>query len=201
MRSGQCRRATPAPLRRITSRINGSAACPCTENHAAILESQRLQHSVHQDCSAMGKTWRRRLPPRRAGRRESDRRCPLRSSPCAPFRRSHEHNARVRLTSRSRSLSRLGLVAVADARSLSPRNPRCRDKARELEVFVTRQLGCSYWALEYQGHGASSPNFLECTLSTWCGTRVGAGGGAGLGCRAVISATGGRRSSSQHWWH
>ncbi|KAI3424214.1 hypothetical protein D9Q98_009570 [Chlorella vulgaris] len=41
------------------------------------------------------------------------------------------------------------------------------DKARELEVFVTRQLGCSYYALEYQGHGDSSPNFLECTLATW----------------------------------
>lgn len=48
-------------------------------------------------------------------------------------------------------------------------------------MFVTRQLGCSYWALEYQGHGASSPNFLECTLSTWCGRRAGRGGaGRGL---------------------
>ncbi|EFN53498.1 hypothetical protein CHLNCDRAFT_136821 [Chlorella variabilis] len=41
------------------------------------------------------------------------------------------------------------------------------DKARELEQFATRQLGCTYWALEYQGHGDSSPNFLECTLATW----------------------------------
>ena len=45
--------------------------------------------------------------------------------------------------------------------------PRRSDKARELEQFATRQLGCTYWALEYQGHGDSSPNFLECTLATW----------------------------------
>ncbi|PSC73985.1 mycophenolic acid acyl-glucuronide mitochondrial [Micractinium conductrix] len=41
------------------------------------------------------------------------------------------------------------------------------EKARELERFATRQLGCNFWALEYQGHGDSSPNFLECTLATW----------------------------------
>lgn len=43
-----------------------------------------------------------------------------------------------------------------------------REKARELQRFATRQLGCNYWAIEYQGHGDSSPNFLECTLATWC---------------------------------
>ena len=43
-----------------------------------------------------------------------------------------------------------------------------REKAKELEVAATRRLGCDYYALEYQGHGASSPNFLDCTLQTWC---------------------------------
>lgn len=41
------------------------------------------------------------------------------------------------------------------------------EKARELELFATRQMGCNYYAIEYQGHGDSSPNFLECTLGTW----------------------------------
>ncbi len=44
----------------------------------------------------------------------------------------------------------------------------CREKARELQLFCTRQLGCNYWALEYQGHGDSTQNFEECTLTTWC---------------------------------
>lgn len=41
------------------------------------------------------------------------------------------------------------------------------EKARELELFATRQMGCNFYAIEYQGHGDSSPNFLECTLGTW----------------------------------
>ncbi|PRW61572.1 alpha beta hydrolase [Chlorella sorokiniana] len=41
------------------------------------------------------------------------------------------------------------------------------EKARELQLFATRQLGCNYWALEYQGHGDSTQNFEECTLTTW----------------------------------
>ena len=46
-------------------------------------------------------------------------------------------------------------------------NSHPRDKARELELFATRQLGCTYYALEYQGHGDSTPNLLDCTLQSW----------------------------------
>ena len=66
---------------------------------------------------------------------------------------------------------------------------RRRDKSRELERFCVRQLGCSYWGLEYQGHGDSSPNFLECTLTTWwVGGRLGVGRQAGRWVGAAAAA-------------
>lgn len=63
-------------------------------------------------------------------------------------------------------------AAAAAACTLSQPRAVCpllspSEKARELELFATRQMGCNYYAIEYQGHGDSSPNFLECTLGTW----------------------------------